>query len=44
MVPHHVARDSGLRPLESTTIADRISQQRHHDWIGAFLVLHQSVA
>ncbi|MFO8238208.1 MAG: RAD52 family DNA repair protein, partial [Prochlorococcaceae cyanobacterium] len=28
-------------PADATTIADRISQQRHHDWIEAFLVRHQ---
>jgi hypothetical protein len=37
-------------PPEATTIADRITQRRHHDWIEAFLVqhkgqlLHESVA
>ena len=29
-------------PEEATTIADRISQKFHHDWIGAFLVQQQS--
>jgi len=28
-------------PEEATTIADRILQKRHHDWIEAFLVQHQ---
>ena len=28
-------------PADATTIADRITQQRHHDWIEAFLVQHQ---
>ena len=30
-------------PPEATTIADRITQQRHRDWIEAFLVQHQVV-
>jgi DNA recombination protein Rad52 len=30
-------------PEEATTIADRILQKRHHDWIEAFLVQHQEV-
>ena len=29
-------------PEEAATIADRIVQKRHHDWIEAFLVQHQS--
>jgi hypothetical protein len=29
-------------PEEATTIADRILQKRHHDWIEAFLVQHQA--
>jgi menaquinone-dependent protoporphyrinogen IX oxidase len=28
-------------PADATTIADRITQQRHHDWIEAFLVQHK---
>ena len=28
-------------PEEATTIADRILQKRHHDWIEAFLVQHE---
>ncbi|MCP9889268.1 RAD52 family DNA repair protein [Cyanobium sp. ATX 6A2] len=28
-------------PPEASTIADRITQRRHHDWIEAFLVRHQ---
>jgi hypothetical protein len=28
-------------PADATTIADRITQQHHHDWIEAFLVQHQ---
>ena len=28
-------------PEEATSIADRILQKRHHDWIEAFLVQHQ---
>jgi hypothetical protein len=28
-------------PESAATIADRITQQRHHDWIEAFLVQHQ---
>jgi len=31
-------------PEEATTIADRILQKRHHDWIEAFLVQHQTAA
>jgi hypothetical protein len=31
-------------PEEATSIADRICQKRHHDWIEAFLVQHQSAA
>ena len=31
-------------PPEATTIADRITQRRHHDWIEAFLVQHQAAA
>ncbi|MFM7268881.1 MAG: RAD52 family DNA repair protein [Cyanobium sp.] len=30
-------------PEEATTIADRILQKRHHDWIEAFLVSHREV-
>jgi hypothetical protein len=30
-------------PEEAATIADRIVQKRHHDWIEAFLVQHQEV-
>jgi hypothetical protein len=29
-------------PEEAVTIADRINQKCHHDWIEAFLVQHQS--
>jgi hypothetical protein len=29
-------------PLEAPSIADRICQQQHHDWIETFLVQHQS--
>jgi DNA recombination protein Rad52 len=29
-------------PEEATSIADRICQRRHHDWIETFLVQHQS--
>jgi len=29
-------------PADATTIADRITQQCHHDWIEAFLVRHQA--
>jgi hypothetical protein len=28
-------------PEEAVTIADRISQKCHHDWIETFLVQHQ---
>jgi hypothetical protein len=31
-------------PAEATSIADRICQKRHHDWIEAFLVQHQTAA
>ena len=31
-------------PEEATSIADRILQKRHHDWIEAYLVQHQQVA
>ena len=31
-------------PEEATSIADRILQKRHHDWIEAYLVQHQHVA
>ncbi len=31
-------------PESAATIADRITQQRHHDWIEAFLVQHRAVA
>ncbi|MCT0249073.1 RAD52 family DNA repair protein [Synechococcus sp. CS-205] len=31
-------------PQEATSIADRILQKRHHDWIEAYLVQHQQVA
>jgi hypothetical protein len=31
-------------PEEATTIADRILQKRHHDWIEAFLVQHSGLA
>ena len=30
-------------PIEAPSIADRICQQRHHDWIGTFLVSHREV-
>ena len=30
-------------PEEAVTIADRISQKCHHDWIEAFLVSHREV-
>jgi hypothetical protein len=30
-------------PEEATTIADRILQKRHHDWIEAFLVQHSGL-
>ncbi|MEA5417154.1 hypothetical protein [Synechococcus sp. BA-132 BA5] len=30
-------------PEEAATIADRIVQKRHHDWIEAFLVSHRAV-
>ena len=30
-------------PEEAATIADRIAQKRHHDWIEAFLVQHLEV-
>jgi len=30
-------------PPEATTIADRITQRRHHDWIETFLVQHQGL-
>ncbi len=30
-------------PQEATSIADRILQKRHHDWIEAYLVQHQQV-
>ncbi|MCP9915232.1 RAD52 family DNA repair protein [Cyanobium sp. ATX 6F1] len=30
-------------PEDATSIADRICQKRHHDWIEAYLVQHQSV-
>ena len=30
-------------PQEAVTIADRINQRRHHDWIEAFLVSHREV-
>jgi hypothetical protein len=29
-------------PEEAASIADRICQRRHHDWIETFLVQHQS--
>jgi DNA recombination protein Rad52 len=29
-------------PADATSIADRICQRRHHDWIETFLVQHQS--
>jgi hypothetical protein len=31
-------------PEEAPSIADRILQKRHHDWIEAFLVQHQAPA
>jgi hypothetical protein len=31
-------------PEEAVTIADRINQKCHHDWIEAFLVQHQGSA
>jgi DNA recombination protein Rad52 len=31
-------------PEEATTIADRILQKRHHDWIEAFLVQHSGLS
>ena len=31
-------------PNTAVTIADRISQKCHHDWIEAFLVQHQGSA
>jgi hypothetical protein len=31
-------------PEEAVTIADRINQKCHHDWIEAFLVQHQGCA
>jgi DNA recombination protein Rad52 len=31
-------------PADATTIADRITQQRHHDWIEAFLVQHRAAS
>jgi hypothetical protein len=30
-------------PEEAATIADRINQKCHHDWIEAFLVSHREV-
>ncbi|MCP9915235.1 hypothetical protein [Cyanobium sp. ATX 6F1] len=30
-------------PEEATSIADRMLQKRHHDWIEAFLVQHAAV-
>ena len=30
-------------PEEATSIADRILQKQHHDWIEAYLVQHQQV-
>jgi hypothetical protein len=30
-------------PEDAPSIADRIYQRRHHDWIETFLVSHQSV-
>jgi hypothetical protein len=30
-------------PEAAATIADRILQKRHHDWIEAFLVSHREV-
>jgi hypothetical protein len=29
-------------PADTPSIADRICQRRHHDWIETFLVQHQS--
>ncbi|MCP9878103.1 RAD52 family DNA repair protein [Cyanobium sp. A2C-AMD] len=31
-------------PADAPSIADRICQRRHHDWIETFLVQHQAVA
>jgi hypothetical protein len=31
-------------PPEATSIADRICQKPHHDWIEAFLVQHEAAA
>jgi hypothetical protein len=31
-------------PEAASSIADRITQKQHHDWIEAFLVQHQTVA
>ena len=42
-----MVRDDGIRGYrgdlsrEAVTIADRINQKCHHDWIEAFLVQHQ---
>jgi hypothetical protein len=33
-----------LVPADVPSIADRICQRRHHDWIEAFLVQHQQLA
>jgi hypothetical protein len=30
-------------PAEATSIADRICQRRHHDWIETFMVQHQQL-
>jgi hypothetical protein len=30
-------------PAEATSIADRICQRRHHDWIETFLVQQQAI-
>jgi hypothetical protein len=30
-------------PEETSSIADRICQKRHHDWIEAYLLQHQQV-
>jgi hypothetical protein len=30
-------------PAEAVSIADRICQSQHHDWIEAFLVQHQGM-
>jgi hypothetical protein len=30
-------------PAEAPSIADRICQSQHHDWIEAFLVQHQGM-